>query len=436
MRKILALVRLNLLHIRHDRGAILSMTLLPIMLTTLLGVMFGSQAGPERKVPVGFVDNDRSAYSRQVETLLKREAGYEVRALSAAAAEQQVADNELAAVVVVPAGFGAALETTADAGGAGGSTGAGLGAAGDAAARRLELVKGTDPVRFIGVQEVARGIATRLSVDRASAEVALKLLEDAREQALRAPLPTGRPPGVTGAPPSAPAEPPTVSALMRTADAKWDPLPVSVKLTAVKASSERGDSIIATGYSQYSLGMTIWFVLMLVLGNAESLLEERENGTLPRLLTTPTPRSQVLGGKVAGVFSVGIVQAAILIGFGALAFNVDWGAYPLAVALLIGTFTLAATGLAILVSATARTRSQAAGLAPTLAVALSMLGGCVWPIEVVPPFMKLIALFTPTGWAMAGLTDVVVRNQGLASRDPAEHRAVGVLGGVLPRGAQ
>ncbi len=43
MRKVLALIRLNLLHIRHDRGAILSMTVLPIVLTTLLGVMFGSQ---------------------------------------------------------------------------------------------------------------------------------------------------------------------------------------------------------------------------------------------------------------------------------------------------------------------------------------------------------------------------------------------------------
>jgi ABC-2 type transport system permease protein len=186
-----------------------------------------------------------------------------------------------------------------------------------------------------------------------------------------------------------------------------------VKLTAVKASTERGDSIIATGYGQYSLGMTIWFVLMLVLGNAESLLEERENGTLPRLLTTPTPRAQVLGGKVGGVYTIGIVQAAILITFSALVFSVDWGTDPLATSLLIGTFTLAATGLAIMVAATARTREQAGGLGPVIAMSLAMLGGCVWPIEVVPPFMKIIALFTPTGWAMAGLTDVVVRNQGL-----------------------
>jgi ABC-type Na+ efflux pump permease subunit len=424
MRKILALVWLNLTHIRHDRGAILSMTVLPIVLTTLLGVMFGGAAGGgEGKLPVGLVDNDRSTYSRKVESLLAREKGYEVSNLSAAEAERKVADNDLAAVVIVPAGFGASMETTDS-------------TAASRAALKLELVKGSDPVRFIAVQEVVRGIATRLSVDRASAAVALKLLDDARAAFLRTPL--GALPGFAPSAATPPqlarvaiqdlpaplrteiasgipglAAPQSAVDLLTTADEKWDPPPVSVKLTAIKASSERGDTMIATGYNQYSLGMTIWFVLMLVLGNAESLLEERENGTLPRLLTTPTPRAQVLGGKVAGVYSVGIVQAAILVSFGALVFNVDWGTDPLATGLLIGTFTLAATGLAIMVSAIARTRSQAAGLGPVLAVSLSMLGGCVWPIEIVPPFMKVIALFTPTGWAMAGLTDVVVRNQGL-----------------------
>jgi ABC-2 type transport system permease protein len=423
MRKILALIWLNLTQIRHDRGAILSMTLLPIMLTALLGVMFGGQGTGQSRLPVGFVDKDRSVYSKRVESLLKREKGYEVQVLSAAAAEKKVANNDLAAVVIVPAGFGASIEAS-NAGAASGSW------------RQIELVKGSDPVRFLAIQEVVRGMATRLSVDKTTAEVVLKLLAGARAQFLQMPL--GALPGFapSAATPSRVAsvpvqnlpaavraaiassvpgltETPPIATLVAAADKKWDPLPVSVKLTAVKASSARGDSIIATGYNQYSLGMTIWFVLMLVLGNAESLLEERENGTLPRLLTTPSPRAQVLGGKVAGVYSVGIVQAAILITFGALVFNVDWGTNPIATGLLIGTFTLAATGLAIMVSAVARTRSQAAGLGPVLAVSLSMLGGCVWPIEIVPPFMKVIALFTPTGWAMAGLTDVVVRNQGL-----------------------
>ncbi len=383
MRKLLALVRLNLTHLRHDRGALLSMTLLPILLTTILGVMFGGGAS-DSAVPVAFVDADRSVYSKRVEALVKREKGFEVKVLGAAAAEKEVADNKVAAAVIVPKGFGASLEAS--------------GSASSLPVAQIQIIKGSDPQQLLAIQEVVRGVATRLSADRLAATAAQGAWADAARKVRFGDL-------------VVPA--PSTADLVAKADAKWDPPPVSVKLVAVKASHERGSSIIATGYNQYSLGMTLWFVLMLVLTNAESLLEERENGTLPRLLTTPTPRSQVLGGKVAGVYSIGIVQAAILITFSALAFKVDWGGDPFATALLIGTFTLAATGLAIMVAATARTRQQAGGLAPILAMSLSMLGGCIWPIEIVPPVMKLIALFTPTGWAMRGLTNVVVRNQGL-----------------------
>jgi ABC-2 type transport system permease protein len=41
-----------------------------------------------------------------------------------------------------------------------------------------------------------------------------------------------------------------------------------------------------------------------------------------------------------------------------------------------------------------------------------MLGGAYWPLDIVNPTMRLIANLTPVGWAMQGLTDIVVRSQG------------------------
>lgn len=41
------------------------------------------------------------------------------------------------------------------------------------------------------------------------------------------------------------------------------------------------------------------------------------------------------------------------------------------------------------------------------------MGGCLWPIEILSPFMQGIAKATPTGWAVIGLTDIVARNQGM-----------------------
>ena len=47
-----------------------------------------------------------------------------------------------------------------------------------------------------------------------------------------------------------------------------------------------------------------------------------------------------------------------------------------------------------------RTGQQATSLGPWIGVAIGMLGGCSWPLEVVPPFMKTVAHLSPASWAM------------------------------------
>lgn len=85
----------------------------------------------------------------------------------------------------------------------------------------------------------------------------------------------------------------------------------------------------------------------------------------------------------------------------------------LAIAVLLLGLVLSATGLGVMVSALVRTRSQMSALGPVLSTALAMLGGCYWPIEITSPVMQTVAKFTPTGWAMVGLKDVVARGMGI-----------------------
>lgn len=118
-------------------------------------------------------------------------------------------------------------------------------------------------------------------------------------------------------------------------------------------------------------------------------------------------------GKVAGIYATVMLQAAIMIGFGVFLFHVPWGDDPLAVIMIISTFGLAATGLCIMISALAHARGQVSALTAVGATALAMLGGAYWPLDIVSPIMRTVALLTPVGWAMTGLIDVVVRAQGV-----------------------
>jgi ABC-2 type transport system permease protein len=154
------------------------------------------------------------------------------------------------------------------------------------------------------------------------------------------------------------------------------------------------------------------FMLFMGLGAAGGFLDEREQGTLSRLLATPTSRTVLVIGKVAGIFATVILQAAIMIGFGVFLFHVPWGDDPLGVIMIITSFALATTGLGIMVSALARTRGQVSAITAVGATSMAMLGGAYWPLDIVSPAMRVMALFTPVGWAMTGLTDIVVRSQG------------------------
>ena len=55
------------------------------------------------------------------------------------------------------------------------------------------------------------------------------------------------------------------------------------------------------------------FLMYTVTYGGRSLLAERSQGTLPRLLISPTATAQVLGGKVLGIFFTGVAQVGILI---------------------------------------------------------------------------------------------------------------------------
>jgi len=62
------------------------------------------------------------------------------------------------------------------------------------------------------------------------------------------------------------------------------------------ASEVRGDSVLAEGQAQSSIGFTVWFILFMTFGSAGGILEEREQGTLRRLLVAPhRPRHHLDG---------------------------------------------------------------------------------------------------------------------------------------------
>ena len=149
-------------------------------------------------------------------------------------------------------------------------------------------------------------------------------------------------------------------------------------------------------------GMLAFYSFFTGAASAMGFLQEEEDGTLPRLFTTPTPLSAILGGKFLAIFAVLIVQVVTLLGLSALIFKVNWGApLPLTLA-AVGLIVLAACFGIFVTSLLKNTRQTGIVYGGVLTV-LGMIGmGSVFTGGVAGP-MDTVSLFVPQGWGVRGL---------------------------------
>jgi ABC-type multidrug transport system permease subunit len=163
-------------------------------------------------------------------------------------------------------------------------------------------------------------------------------------------------------------------------------------------------------------GFSLMFVLLaVVFGTAVTMHDERDWGTLARLLVAPGGFTRILVGKVAARFTVGFAQMLILLGWGHWFFGVSLGSSPCAFLLLTAASVFAVVAAGMVVAGLAATREQTLPLGLSVVMACSALGGCWWPQWVQPKWMQAVAPAVFTTWSMRGLNDLVLRDRGLGA---------------------
>ncbi len=196
--------------------------------------------------------------------------------------------------------------------------------------------------------------------------------------------------------------------LDETLDASQHP-PAVAKVRWPEGVDITDSNAMATGSEQASAGQIVTWVQITLLGAAEVLVDERLRGTLKRMLVTSAGRATILAGKLLARLALGLVQMTLLLGGGALIFNVGWGENPVGTAIVSGAFALATVGLGMLVATFVRTRGQASSVVVGMSMAMAALGGAWYPLEVTPPLYRQIVKLLPSTWAMQAYTDLLAR---------------------------
>jgi ABC-2 type transport system permease protein len=358
----LALNHLNVLS--KDRTAYLLLLALPLALTLITGMAFGggNSSGEAIVLNLAVVDLDQSDISRYLVKSLHSETT-SIHELAEDRARELVGNKEIPAAVIIPAGFQKSLKD---------------GLPVEILVLRADL---QESPRIIE-QLVSRQIF-QLRANAAAAQLGSNIFQDSWTD------------------------------LFEKAASKWEPAPaveVNVERLAISKESE-----IAMGNEQSSPGYVVMFGMMTVIvAGSTNLLQERQNGTLARLLAAPLNRFQLLMGKTLGLMASGIFQMLLMIIAGQYIFRVNWGQSFTAVFLLVAALSFAATGFGMMLASLCRTHAQAESLGILSVVVMSMLGGTWWPVEVLPSFMQFLYKLVPSGWAMQGFTDLILRGANLA----------------------
>lgn len=162
-----------------------------------------------------------------------------------------------------------------------------------------------------------------------------------------------------------------------------------------------------------SLGASIagFFALFTASASAAGILEERRNGTLLRMLVSPTPRITIILGKLLGTFIMVLVQLAFL--FVALTlvntvfegeFRLIWGDNMLAIIALLLATSLAVSGVGIIVVSLAKNIDQANIFSSIIAMFMGVLGGAFFSVDQLPETLQPITRLSVIRWSTEAFT--------------------------------
>jgi ABC-2 type transport system permease protein len=163
------------------------------------------------------------------------------------------------------------------------------------------------------------------------------------------------------------------------------------------------------GLIQAVAGTAILMLLFSVAGVGTSILEEKENGTINRLLYSPLKGSTILYSKMLFAFFISILQLTAMFLFAWLILNMDMSVNIPGLILMIIATSFAVSSLGIFLAAVARTRQQAQNLSTILILVMSAIGGSMIPIFIMPAILQKIAMLSVNYWGIQGFYDLFWR---------------------------
>jgi ABC-2 type transport system permease protein len=401
MKQVLNIAWKDIKHMFRDRTGLVINIAAPLLLTLAIAFALGglgsnSNDSGLKNIPVLVVNHDTGQFGTEMVQFLNPGAAdiaanpdlQQIKDLltvtvtnDEAGARKQVDGGQVAAVVIIPAGFSESILPTSTT--TNGQTQSVVQVYGDPNQQLRALVT-ESVVQNIINQIVAGAVAGQVAIQQLISSGRLPVAEAAQQA-----------PGI-------------VQPLVQNT--------LATSLVTLNRQVE-GPTSASGGFDWLTYmapSMAVLYLMFAMSQSARTILQEKQMGTLPRMLVSPTSRSAVLGGKLLGAYANGLLMMAVLILGGKLLFHISYGAI-LPVLLFTLALVAAATAWGMAEAAFARSSAQANQVGWIINLSFAALAGNFVPRTSFPVWMQQIGYISPNAWGIetygklihgAGLVDI------------------------------
>ncbi|MBI5668833.1 MAG: ABC transporter permease [Chloroflexi bacterium] len=423
LRKIWAIASINIYTTFTDRNLLIIMIVTPLILATIISLAFGNMGGssPITNIPVAIVnldtppvegsqvvDSSGSLVSAFIPAI--NEANTDTVALGAcdavqradsdettantyltdlteatllddpAAAKAGVDQGDYAAAVIIPAGFSESISYTQD----------------DPAITPLAIEVYGDSAQPISagiIRSIVEGFTNQLLTGQITIASTIGTMIDRARQNPAFGL------GFAAAAGNGSFQPDFACAFTPGFNT------IQIEQQSVTGKQADFNPLVVFGSAQ-----AVFFALFTANGVAASIIEERRQWTLQRMVVSPTPRVLILTGKLIATFLVVMLQLAFLfIGFTVIGSLLEgevksvWGNDWLAIIGLILATSAATAGVGMFTAAIGKTAEQANWIGSIVSMLMGILGGAFFAVGVLGNF-EWVTRLSVVRWGSEGFT--------------------------------
>lgn len=360
----LSVIKLRLLRLRDDVMVFALMTAMALGFTAIFGASFDSY-----KPAVLIVDEDNSYYSEYLINELRQNKGFSFEDSDLKAASEEIEEGNAVMALLIKRGFHENIESGKDV--------------------SLGIIKVKDDMVILTIQELVSSITLKMAgsirISNVTADFIKSVKPEADIQEIKA------------------------SAYNNVIDSWKYKNPMTVTATVAETGADSGYD----GLMHSMIGFTIFFSMYTMVFSIGTILSDKQYKTWERMLVSPVSRASILGGTMTVSYLTGAVQMGVLILCGKYLLKIDWGNSMPGVLLVSAAFVFSVTSLGLMLSSFIKTQGQLGTLAPIVLTSTSMLGGCMWPLEIVNnKALLFLAELTPQKWAMQGIESIASMGMG------------------------